>query len=133
MLKPNIKYRVTLTKEERDFLQNLVKKGRTAGHRIRHAHMLLALDEIPQNAHWTDAKIGAAYGSQQREVPPVIKIDGEAEAKIIALTCSQPPEGRCRWTLRLLADKVVQLKPKDIQSKNLAEAELPLRPPFGFP
>jgi hypothetical protein len=132
MLKPNIKYRVTLTKEEWDLLRNLVKKGRTVGLHIRHAHMLLALDEIPQNAHWTDAKIGAAYGSQQRavghlrkrfveegfhaaverkkrEVPPVIKIDGEAEAKIIALTCSRPPEGRCRWTLRLLADKVVQL------------------------
>jgi len=132
MLKPNIKYRVTLTAEERAFLQNLVRKGKTAGYRIRHAQILLALDEIPENQHWTDTKIGAAYGSRQRtvgilrkrfveegfdaalerkkrEVPPVIKIDGEAEAKIIALTCSRPPEGRARWTLRLLASKVVEL------------------------
>jgi hypothetical protein len=42
-------------------------------------------------------------------MPPFIKIDGEAEAKIIALTCSQPPEGRCRWTLKLIANKVVEL------------------------
>ena len=133
MLKPNIKYRVTLTGEERETLQRLVKKGNTAGYRIRHAQMLLALDEIPANEHWTDAKIGDAYGARQqavgavrkrfveegfeaaverkkREKPPRIKIDGEAEAKIIALTCSQPPEGRARWTLKLLASKVVELE-----------------------
>jgi hypothetical protein len=141
MLKPNIKYRVTLTTEERAFLQKLVRKGKTAGHRIRHAQILLALDEIPENQHWTDTKIGAAYGSRQRtvgilrkrfveegfdaalerkkrEVPPVIKIDGEAEAKIIALTCSRPPEGRARWTLRLLASKVVELGILDSISDN---------------
>ena len=107
MLKPNIKYRVTLTVEERAFLQNLVRKGKTAGYRIRHAQMLLALDEIPENQHWTDAKVGAAYGSRQRavgilrkrfveegfdaalerkkrEAPPVIKIDGEAEVNTTA-------------------------------------------------
>ena len=133
MLKPNIKYRVTLTGEERETLQRLVKKGNTAGYRIRHAQMLLALDEIPANEHWTDAKIGDAYGARQqavgalrkrfveegfeaaverkkREKPPRIKIDGEVEAKIIALTCSQPPEGRARWTLKLLASKVVELE-----------------------
>ena len=133
MLKPNIKYRVTLTAEERETLQRLVKKGNTAGYRIRHAQMLLALDEIPANDHWTDAKIGDAYGARQqavgvlrkrfveegfeaaverkkRETPPRIKIDGEAEAQIIALSCSQPPEGRARWTLKLLASKVVELE-----------------------
>jgi len=132
MIKPNIKYRVTLTAEEREFLQKLIQKGMTAGYRVRHAQILLALDEIPENEHWTDAKIGDAYGIRQQAVgvlrkrfveegfeaalerkkrltPPVIKIDGEAEAKIIALTCSQPPEGRVRWTLQLLADKVVEL------------------------
>jgi hypothetical protein len=132
MTQPNIKYRVTLTGEERAFLQALVKKGNTAGYRIRHAQILLALDEIPQNAHWSDARIGEAYGCRQQAVgvlrkrfveegfeaalerkqratPPRIKIDGEAEAKIIALTCSAPPAGRCRWTLQLLADTVVAL------------------------
>ena len=131
MVKPNIKYRVTLTGEERAFLQKLIQKGRTAGYRIRHAQILLALDEIPANAHWSDARIGEAYGVRQRAVgvlrkrfveegfeaalerkkrerPPNIKIDGEAEAKIIALTCGRPPEGRCRWTLKLSAGKVVE-------------------------
>jgi hypothetical protein len=132
MVKSNIKYRVSLTAEEREALQKLVKKGNTAGYRIRHAQILLALDEIQVNEHWTDALIGDAYGSRQqavgvlrkrfveeglqaaverkkRETPPKIKIDGEAEAKITALTCSQPPEGRARWTLQLLANKVVEL------------------------
>jgi len=132
MNKPNIKYRVTLTEEERGYLQTLIQKGNTAGYRIRHAQIMLALDEIPANEHWSDARIAAAYGCRERavgvlrkrfveegfeaalerkkrEIPPVIKIDGEAEAKIIALTCSQPPEGRVRWTLQLLADKVVEL------------------------
>ena len=131
MRKPNIKYRVTLTREERDFLHKLVQKGNTAGYRIRHAQIPLALDE-KENERWTDEKIGVAYGARpraigvsrkrfveegfeaalerkQRATPAVIKIDGRAEAKIIALTCSAPPEGRVRRTPRLLADKVVEL------------------------
>jgi hypothetical protein len=132
MRKPNIKYRVTLTGEERETLRKLVKTGKTAGYRIRHAQILLALDELPANASWTDRTIAAAYGSnirsignlrkrfveegfeaalgrKKRDRPPVIKIDGEAEARIIALTCSEPPAGRSRWTLQLLADTVVAL------------------------
>ncbi|MDR2552375.1 MAG: helix-turn-helix domain-containing protein [Treponema sp.] len=132
MVKPHIKYRVTLTGAERQTLQQLVKKGNTAGYRIRHAHILLALDEIAANKHWSDERIGVAYGCRQRsigelrkrfveagfeaalerkqrETPPRIKIDGEAEAKIIALVCSDPPPGRSRWTLKLLAGKVVEL------------------------
>jgi hypothetical protein len=141
MLKPNIKYRVTLTEEERETLKKLIQKGHTAGYRIRHAQLLLALDEIPTNESWTDQKIAAAYGSnirsignlrkrfveegfdaalerKKRLVPPVIKIDGEAEAKIIVLACSEPPEGRCRWTLQLLADTVVELGILDSISDN---------------
>jgi hypothetical protein len=132
MIKPNIKYRVNLTGEERDFLQKLVKRGKTAGYRIRRAQILLALDEIPANAERTDTQIGEAYGVRQRavgalrkrfveegfqaaqekkkrETPPWIKIGGEAEAKIIALTCSAPPEGRTRRTLKLLASKAAEL------------------------
>jgi hypothetical protein len=141
MLKPNIKYRVTLTGEEREVLQKLVKNGRTAGYRIRHAQILLALDEIPANESWTDRTIAAAYRSnirsignlrkrfveegfeaalerKKRLVPPVIKVDGEAEAKIIALTCSEPPAGRSRWTLQLLADTVVAMGILDSISDN---------------
>ena len=129
MVKPNITHGVTLT--EGEFLRKLVQKGNTAGYRIRHAQLLRALDEIPAHESWTDEKIGKAYhvhirtigilrkrfveeGFQaalerkKRETPPWIKRDGEAEAKIIALTCSAPPAGRSRWTLKLLADKVVE-------------------------
>jgi hypothetical protein len=132
MLKPNIKYRVTLTGEEREALRRPVRKGNTAGCRIRHANILLALDEIPENNSWTDKKTGQAYGCTPRTIrilrkvfveegfqavlerkkrgtPPRIKIDGEAESKIIALTCGEPPEGRSRRTLKLLAGKAAGL------------------------
>ena len=127
----NIKYRITLTQEERIFLMKIISKGKTEGYRIRHAHILLAVDEIEENKEWTDKSISKAYhtteksvgnlrrrfvekgldaalGREQREVPPRIKIDGEIEAKIVALTCSKAPEGHSQWTLRLLAEKVVE-------------------------
>jgi len=128
----NIKYRVTLTVEERNQLLRIISKGKTEGYRIRHAHILLAVDEIDENKEWTDKSIarayhttqksignlrrrfvekglGAALGREKREIAPKIKIDGEIEAKIVALTCSNAPEGHSKWTLRLLADKVVEL------------------------
>lgn len=128
----NIKYRVILTETERSELKALIAKGKTQGNRIRHAQMLLAADDIPENKEWTDKKIANAYGTteksvgnlrrryvengftaalerQKRKTPPKIKIDGEIEAKIVALTCSDAPEGYSQWTLRLLADKVVEL------------------------
>lgn len=128
----NIKHRVTLTKTERTELEVLITKGKTQGYRIRHAQILLAVDDIPENREWTDKKIASAYRTteksvgnlrrrfvengfesalerQKRETPPKIKIDGEIEAKIVALTCSDAPEGYSQWTLRLLADKVVEL------------------------
>lgn len=76
----NIKNRVTLTSIERESLRKLVADGKTS-----------------------------ALERQKRETPPRIKIDGEIEAKIVALTCSDAPEGRNQWTLRLLAAKVVEL------------------------
>jgi len=128
----NIKYKVTLTKAERAELEEIISKGKTQGYRIRHAQILLAVNDIPDNKEWTDKKIAKAYNTteksvgnlrrrfvekgfagalerQKREIPPKIKIDGEIEAKIVALTCSDAPEGRSQWTLRLLADKVVEL------------------------
>jgi transposase len=128
----NIKYRITLTAEERKGLQRLIATGKTQGYRIRHAHIVLALDEVPENKDWTDKKIAGAYQSTEktignirkrfveegleavldrhaRKTPPTIKIDGKTEAKIVALTCSEAPEGYGRWTLRLLAQKVVEL------------------------
>jgi hypothetical protein len=127
-----IKYHVTLTDEERDSLKKLINKGRTAGYRIKHANILLALDENGGDKKWTDTKVAEAYHTtdvtvtairkrfveggleaalerKKRETPPVVKIDGEKEARIIALACSDPPAGHAEWTLRLLAGKTVQL------------------------
>jgi len=127
-----IKYHVTLTEQEREELMKMVRVGKTDGYRIRHAQILLALDEIDENKDWTDKMIAKAYRTteksignlrrrfveqgftaalerQKRETPPKIKIDGATEAKIVALTCTNAPNGRSQWTLRLLADKVVEL------------------------
>ena len=127
-----IVHHVTLTDNEREELKNLIARGNTQGYKIRHAQMLLALDEMSANRDWTDKKIAKAYGTVEKSVgnlrrrfvekgieaalgrekritPPRIKIDGETEAKIVALTCSEAPDGRSQWTLRLLAGKVVEL------------------------
>jgi len=128
----NIKYRVTLTEDERIRLMKIISKGKTEGYRIRHANILLAVDEVKENEDWTDKNIAKAYhtteksvgnlrrrfvengldaalGREKRETAPRIKIDGETEARIVALTCSKAPEGYSQWSLRLLAEKVVEL------------------------
>jgi transposase len=126
-----IKYRVTLTDAERAELERLITVGRTAAYRIRHANILLALDDRPENARWTDRKIAEAYQCtektvgtlrkkfvkegferalerKRREKPPRVKIDGPTEAAIVALAREAAPQGHHRWTLRLLADKAVE-------------------------
>ena len=124
----NKKYVVDLTEEERKELKRLVGSGRHTARRIRWAHALLKAD-----AGWSDAKIAealdmsiptaqrlrqrfveegldVALGARSRKPRPYTrKLDGEQEARLVALTCSQPPEGHARWTLRLLADKMVEL------------------------
>jgi hypothetical protein len=128
----NIKYHVTLAEEERKLLKKLISKGKTEGYRIRHAQIFFALDEIEENKEWSDKTIAKAYhttersignlrrrfveqgfdaalGREKRGIAPRIKIDGEIEAKIVALTCSNAPDGYSQWSLRLLADKVVEL------------------------
>jgi transposase len=122
------KYIVDLTDEERRLLNKLVKHGKDSARRIRWAHALLKAAD-----GWTDEKIGEAFDIslptvhrlRQRFVeegmeialgahsrmprPEMRKIDGEKEARLIAIACSEPPEGRARWSLRMLADKMVQL------------------------
>ena len=141
----NIKYRVTLTADERNYLMRIISRGKTEGYRIRHANILLAVDEIKENEAWTDKSIARAYhttersignlrrrfvekgleaalGREKREVAPRIKIDGEIEAKIVALTCSDAPEGRSQWSLRLLADKIIELGiMKDVSHTAIAD------------
>jgi len=125
------KYIVRLSREEREQLDALVKKGKAAAYKILHAHILLKTDV--EGPAWADAPVAAAFGChsrtvanvrqrlveagleaalerQKRELPPrQRKLDGAAEARLIALSCSQPPEGRAGWTLQLLANELVAL------------------------
>jgi hypothetical protein len=125
------KYRVTLTAEERVALEHLVSAGKSAARKLIHARVLLLAD-----THGGDSKdedIVAALGASPRTVarvrqqfvtqgvraaidrkaqprrPDKIKIKGDVEQKLIQLACSDPPEGRCHWTLSLLCDELVTL------------------------
>lgn len=128
------KYKVTLTAEERQSLQDLIAKGKAAASKLTHARILLKADASDDGLHWPDWRIAdalqvhvatiervrqrfvelgfeAALERKKRETPPrPIKMDGRAEARLIALACSQPPEGRAVWTMQLLADKLVELE-----------------------
>ncbi len=127
------KYIVRLTEEERAELERLTRRGRTAAGTVRHAWVLLKTDVGGEGAGWTDEQIRAAYGvsvdtigrvrqafveegleaalrGRPRPAPPPRKMDGEQEAHLIALLCGPVPEGHARWTVRLLADRFVQLE-----------------------
>jgi len=128
------RYRVTLTKEERQELEVLTHKGKTHARRFIHARALLLCDAGPDGPKWKVSDTAAALGvtsrtiehlkerfvedglaaaleRKPREKPPrEIIFDGAFEARLIALACSGAPEGRRRWTVRLLADKAVELK-----------------------
>lgn len=125
------KYVVTLTSEERERLTRLVSKGQDKAYRIKHANLLLAVDENgPNLTHQVAAKaffchlntvsnlcqrfveqgLEAALERKKRLLPPTPrKLDGRGEAQLIALACRQPPDGACRWALRLLASELVEL------------------------
>ena len=126
------KYIVRLRDEERSQLQEIVTKLKGTSQKVRRAQMLLKADANGPN--WTDARVAdafdcrtrtmeklrkrlvtegfdAALNRKQRETPPVPKkLDGEQEAKIIATRLGPPPAGFANWSLRLLADKVVELE-----------------------
>lgn len=127
-------YDVNLSMAERDHLENLVSTGVESARKLTRARILLKADE-----KWSDEEISAALDVGQATVGRIRKkyveggldtalnrkkssrqyerkLDGIAEAHLTALTCSTPPEGRKRWTLRLLADRLVQLEQVDIES-----------------
>jgi Homeodomain-like domain len=134
------KYKVTLTTEERKSLQELIAAGKAATKKLIHARILLKADASPAGPAWTDARIAealevnvrtverlrerfveqsldAALGRKKQDRPSRERtLDGKAEARLIALACSEPPQGRVRWTLRLLADKLVELEIVDTVS-----------------
>ena len=129
------KYVVELTSEERKQLTELVKKGKTAGYKIRHAQMLLKVDQGKKGSNWPDSTVAEAFAAHITTVERLRKrfveeglemalerhnrknytrkLDGDAEAHLIALACSESPDGRNEWTLRLLADKLVELRVVD--------------------
>jgi transposase len=130
------KYVVRLATEERETLESLVAHGRAAADKLLRARMLLKANIGQGGPGWSDEKIAEAFEVglstihrlRQRLVEDGFeaalvrkpmsrhrapKLDGEKEARLVALACSDPPEGRGRWTLQLLADKLVELQVVD--------------------
>ena len=125
-------YRVTLNDEERQLLDEIIQKGHYKATRLKRAYILRAADESHGGLAMTDAQIAKAYHSTTRTVERLRKrfveegfeialygkprapkldkkIDGDVEAHVIALSRSEPPEGRARWTFALLAERAVAL------------------------
>lgn len=130
------KYPVTLTDHDRQALMSLITAGTAPARKLTHARVLLKADQGPSGPSWTDeaiaeavevsqptiARIRKQYAEQgmeaalNRQAPRRLygrKLDGKQEAHLVALACSPPPRGHVRWSLRLLADKLVELEIAD--------------------
>jgi len=129
-----IKYVVRLSAEERRELEKMLSKGKIGAQRRQHAQILLKVDEGELGPAWTNERAAEAVGVSVNTVANVrrrlvegglaaavqrkkqarpsraLLLDGEKEARLIALACGKPSAGHARWTLRLLADKLVELK-----------------------
>lgn len=126
------RYHVTLTPEERGELERMISAGKAAARKLTHARILLKADEAEGGPGWTDGQIAEAldvglstvWRVRQRFVEDGVdaaitpkpsarvyirKLDGAGEARLVKLACSAPPQGRNRWTLQLLADRMVVL------------------------
>lgn len=127
------KYRVRLAPEQRGQLETLIASGKAAARTLTHARILLKVDEGEAGPAWENAAtaealeisaqtvtrvrkrfvergLEAAIQRKKRLDRPTRRLDGAQEARLTALACSKPPEGRARWTLRLLAEKMVELE-----------------------
>lgn len=126
------RYIVRLSEEEQQYLKDLVSTGKTVAYRIKHANILLNIDV--NGSGWTDEEAAMAFSCHRNTVANLRQrlveqgleaalerkpnqrpsrqrvCDGESEAKLIALRCGKPPVGQARWTLRLLADRAVELE-----------------------
>ncbi len=131
---PKKKYLVTLTAEERDGLTGLLSAGKRSALTLTRARILLKADQADGGPAWPDDRIAAALDCGRRTVERVRQrfverglepalgrkpqdrpsrertLDGAAEARLIAVACSAPPDGRARWTLKMLADQLVELE-----------------------
>ena len=139
---------VCLTAEQRHRCESVVKSGRTHARSILHAHVLLKSDSGPDGPGWTDAAIGDAFGVSTVTVAHIRKVmveqgleaalahyqaprreylrklDGRQEAHLIAIACSDPPEGFARWSLRMLGNRMVELEYVDDISHETVRATL---------
>jgi transposase len=127
------KYPVILSETEREELKQLIAAGTAPARKLAHARILLKADQSPEGPDWVDEQVAEAVETSQPTVARVRKqyfeegleaaldrrppnreyhrkLDGEQEARLVALACSEPPEGQARWSLRLLADKLVELE-----------------------
>jgi hypothetical protein len=127
------RYKVTLTQDERDALTALTRKGKSSAAKFIHARALLLCDAGEHGAPWKVADVATALGITSRSIehlkkrfveegieaalerkspqqPREVVFDGEFEARLIKLACSEAPQGRARWTVRLLSEKLVELK-----------------------
>lgn len=135
------RYIVTLTPEERRLLQEMLSKGKAAARKLAHARILLKADAGSGEPGWNDDQIAHGLEVGRATVERVRKafveegleaalerrkprrrydrvLDGDGEAHLVALACQKPPEGRSRWTLRLLADQMVRLEYVEALSKD---------------
>ena len=133
------RYVVALKDEERVSLERLIAAGTAPARKLTHARILLKADAQPQGPGWVDERIAEAVEVSRPTVARVRRqcveegveaalnrraprrdyrrrLDGAQEARLLAVVCSQPPEGEARWTLRLLADKLVELEVVDAVS-----------------
>lgn len=128
-----VKYKITLTKEEREELESIINKGRHTSQKFRNAYVLLNCDEGEYSEKATNSEISKILKVGMRTIDRIKKrfveegfdavlerkptsreyekkADGDFEVRLVALSCSEPPEGFSRWSLRLLADKMVELE-----------------------
>lgn len=127
------KYPVILSDTEREQLKSLIAAGTAPARKLTHARILLKADQSTEGPSWVDDAVADAVEVSQPTVSRVRKqyfeegleaalnrrpsnreyhrkLDGEQEARLVALACSEPPEGQARWSLRLLADRMVELE-----------------------
>jgi len=144
---PTKKYKVTLTKEEREELTALVNTGKGQARRLRRARILLMADANQANGGWKDADIATALKAGVRTVERTRQkcveagieaalnhtrpqktrpksLDGQAEARLVQLACSPAPDGRDQWTMQLLADKLIELEVVETVSRETVRTTL---------
>lgn len=144
------KYRVTLTKTEIEFLEEITRRGKRSAQIIRNSYILLNCNEADNGRKQKDEDIAKLLGVTVRTLENIrqkfvlegfetalygkksgrvyaSKVDGDVEAHLIALSCSEPPKGYARWSLRLLSDKMVELKYVDSMSYETVRSVLKKR------